>query len=165
VFNKELRVLVTGVGGPAGRAVVHFLKGNGFFILGTDMRDVETEATVFCKVLPALHPSYISELLNLIDKYNISLLIPTVTEELVYVSMAKNRIRRLGCFLFIPSYKYTKIANDKFLTAIFLKKKGIDTPKTVLRESLNSLDELEGILSWGEGSSHLLLKRGAKKRK
>ena len=141
-LSLELRVLVTGVGGPAGKATVHFFKQKRSYVLGTDIRQVETEATDFFKILPAVDPSYIFNLLSLIEEFGISLLVPTVTEELVVVSQAKEMIKELGCQVFIPSPEYTKIANDKFLTAQFLKAHGIPTPRTVLQEEINSWDDL-----------------------
>jgi len=142
-MNNEIKILVTGVGGPAGRATTKFLKEKGFFVVGVDMRDVETEASIFHKVPPAIDPSYLASLYSLINKFSINLLIPTVTEELVIISSIKNKLKKIKCIVFVPSKKYTSIANDKFLTAQFLRKKGIPTPKTILGNGLYSIKELE----------------------
>ena len=130
--TKQRNILITGVGGPAGKACVHFFKKKGFYVVGIDMREVETHADNFRKVPPALDPAYISCLLSLIKEFNISLLIPTVTEELVFVARVKEEFEKSGCWVFISSPEIVEIANDKFLTVKFLEEKGIPVPKTVL---------------------------------
>ncbi|MCP2521155.1 hypothetical protein NLD30_12020, partial [SCandidatus Aminicenantes bacterium Aminicenantia_JdfR_composite] len=99
-LKKQRKILITGVGGPAGKACVRFFKEKGFYVVGIDMREVETEADNFKKVPPALDPAYISCLLSLIKEFNISLLIPTVTEELVFVARIKEEFEKLGCCIF-----------------------------------------------------------------
>ncbi|MCP2605285.1 ATP-grasp domain-containing protein [Candidatus Aminicenantes bacterium AH-873-B07] len=147
-LQSQRNVLVTGVGGPAGKACVHFLKEKGFYVLGIDMKEIKTEADIFRKVPPALESSYIPCLLSLIKEFNISLLIPTVTEELVFVAQVKDQIEKFGCCVFISSPKITKIANDKFLTAKFLEKRGLPVPKTVLQKDLKSLNSLTEIFEF-----------------
>jgi carbamoylphosphate synthase large subunit len=134
----SLNVLVTGIGGPAGRACAHFFKEQGCFVVGTDMRSLECRADVFRQVPPVAEKAYLPNLLTLIDEFRILLLVPTISEELPAVSGAAPRIRKKGCSLFMPTPKYAIIAGDKYLTARFLGKRGVDTPMTILQERLAS---------------------------
>lgn len=147
-MKKGIKILVTGVGGPAGKATSKFFMEKGFFVLGTDMRIAETNVSLFKQVLPALDPNYSENILSLIRDYSINLLIPTVTEELVIISSLKEIIKKLGCLVFIPSKKYTIIANDKFLTSQFLKEHHITSPKTVLGSKISSTKELIKLLNF-----------------
>ena len=45
-------VLVTGVGGPAGRASASYFANKGYRVVGTDLREVESPATDF-RLVPA----------------------------------------------------------------------------------------------------------------
>jgi carbamoylphosphate synthase large subunit len=139
---KSLNVLITGIGGPAGRACAHFFKEQGCFVVGTDMRPIECRADVFRQVPPVLEKSYLPGLLSLIKEFRVSLLVPTISEELPDVSGAGPRIRKKGCSLFMPTPKYSIIAGDKYLTARYLSKHGVDAPLTILQEGLASVVEL-----------------------
>ncbi len=140
--SPELRVLVTGVGGPAGKAATFFFKDHNVFVLGTDVRALDTEADHFQKIPPGLDTAFIPAIISLIKRFNISLLISTVTEELLSVSQARSAIKKCGCFVFSPSPKYIRIANDKFLTVKYLNGHGIQTPQSIEQEKLDSLDNL-----------------------
>jgi carbamoylphosphate synthase large subunit len=69
---------------------------------------------------------------------HVSLLVPTISEELSAVSGAGPRIRKKGCSLFTPTPKYSIIAGDKYLTARYLERHGVAAPRTMLREGADS---------------------------
>src|SRR5512138_3248975 len=60
------RVLVTGVGGPSGRAATAALRARGFFVLGVDMNIVPSDANQFAQVPASLSASYPEMLRQLI---------------------------------------------------------------------------------------------------
>lgn len=127
-MNK--RILVTGIGGPAGRSAVTYLKEKGFSVIGTDVKEVEVEVDA-CHIVPmALNAEFPSVLLDVIKKERPSLFIPTVTEELLIVSRLKKEIERDGCAIFISPPEAVEIANDKLKTALFMKEKGVAVPLT-----------------------------------
>lgn len=127
----DYRVLVTGVGGPAGRSATHYLRSKGFHVIGTDIRETETEAHEFISVPPALEAVYADALLDIIGDRRPAMLVPTVTEELVTVARLRERIEGLGCLVFISPPAAMEVANDKLLTARFLRESGVGAPKTL----------------------------------
>jgi len=129
---SEQRVLVTGVGGPAGSAVVRYLKKKGFFVVGTDINKVDTEADLFIKVLPALSDGFREELLGIIDSHRPSLIIPTVTEELVTIAELRDRLVAMGTVVYISPADTVRVAWDKFETVRFLEARGIAVPRTFM---------------------------------
>lgn len=130
-FNMHNLILITGIGGPAGKSAISYLQKSGFRIIGTDMMDVENPATTFYKIPAAGDPSFSRSLLNIIKNESPSLLIPTVTEELPIVSRLKDIIEDYGCTVFISNYNAVKVANDKMLTAQFMSDHGIPAPKSL----------------------------------
>ena len=66
-------ILVTGIGGPAGRSAATYLQRNGFSVIGTDIRDVDTMVRKFYKIPAADELSFSSVLLDIIMKENVSL--------------------------------------------------------------------------------------------
>ncbi len=129
---SEQRVLVTGVGGPAGSAVVRYLKKKDFFVVGTDINKVDTEADLFIKVLPALSDGFREELLGIIDSHRPSLIIPTVTEELVTIAELRDRLVAMGTVVYISPVDTVRVAWDKFETVRFLEARGIAVPRTFM---------------------------------
>jgi len=122
------KILVTGIGGPAGKSAVTYFIEKGFPVIGTDIRDVDINAGEFRLVPPATDPSYAGTLLKMIKEKRPSLLVPTVTEELLVVSKLRKEIEALGCVLFISPPEAVEIANDKLKTCRFMEKNGIPVP-------------------------------------
>jgi nucleoside-diphosphate-sugar epimerase len=60
-------VVVTGVGGPAGRAAAAWLSFHGFDVVGTDAREVETATGSFRLVPSAVDPAFEKALLDLVS--------------------------------------------------------------------------------------------------
>lgn len=88
-------VIITGVGGPAGRSLVRqfrALERRGdvqHILVGTDMTDVEVDGlTMMNRVPPAGAPGFLPALTALAGFVRADLLIPTVSEELPLVAVA-----------------------------------------------------------------------------
>ncbi len=128
--NRARTILVTGIGGPAGRSVAGYLKEKGYRVVGVDMRRVDMSVDAFFTVPPAGDPEYGRSLMGIIKGQGVGLLVPTVTEELPFVARLKTKVERLGCTVFISSREAVDIAHDKFKTALFLDGCGIPVPKT-----------------------------------
>jgi carbamoyl-phosphate synthase large subunit len=74
------RVLLTGAGGPAGRALAAQLKSRGIPVLGTDIRELPAGAGITVVPVPAAtDPELVSALRRLVIREGINLVIPTVT--------------------------------------------------------------------------------------
>ena len=87
-------VLLTGVGGPAGRALAAQLRPFAFaddpvFTIGADMRELaSSDARLVLRIPPATSSEYLATLHHLLEYYEVDLLIPTVSEELPIVAVA-----------------------------------------------------------------------------
>lgn len=124
------RILVTGVGGPAGRSAARYFRSKGHHVIGTDMRDAGSEADEFILVPPALETGYTDALLDIIGEAKPALFVPTVTEELLIVARLRERIKAMGCALFISPPSAVEVANDKLKTARFMERNGVSVPRT-----------------------------------
>lgn len=131
-------VVVTGVGGPAGRAVRDYFVERGHRVLGTDARALDGVAP-FRRVPEAADPAFPDALLRVIAEERASLLVPTVSEELPLVSANREEIRRNGCRLFISPEKAARIVHDKWLTAEALEASGARVPNSFCGSSKEEL--------------------------
>ena len=125
------RIVVTGVGGPAGIGATRYLKRKGYSVIGTDMRYITTEADQFYVIPAADHPDFILVLRKIVSENKASLLIPTVSEELPMIAMDKSEITSTGCHVIIASYVAIETANDKLLTAQCLAQRNIAVPRSL----------------------------------
>ena len=114
-------ILITGVGGPAGRSAATYLQRNGFSVIGSDMRAVDLPVRKFYKIPAANDTSFSSVLLDILMKENISLLIPTVSEELPIIAKLRRFIEESGCEVSISPVHAVDIANDKLKLITFHK--------------------------------------------
>jgi carbamoylphosphate synthase large subunit len=121
--------MVTGVGGPAGRAVYQYFQQNCIAVLCADMRPLDESAN-FRLLPPASDEQFVGALDQLLDEAEIGLLVPTVTEELPKVSEHREPIRRKDCALFVSPPKSVRVANDKWETASVLMEHGVPVPSS-----------------------------------
>ncbi len=125
------RVMVTGVGGPAGRAAAAFFRGKGTEVVGADMRAVDAAVDRFRLLPPAVDPAFGPALLDLIAGERARLLVPTVTEELPRVARLGAEVARRGCALVISEPEAAEVANDKLRTAEACARAGLAAPRTL----------------------------------
>lgn len=133
--------LVTGVGGPAGRAVSEYFEAVGIPFWCADMRPLN-ESRNFRVLPPASQAEFVSALDHLVDEARIGLLIPTVTEELPKVAEYREPIRRKNCALFVSPPEAIRIANDKWETFRALVALGVPVPCSYSGESREELLEM-----------------------
>lgn len=132
-LNPDLqRVLVTGVGGPSGKAATTALKERGFFVIGADMVSVPNEADQFVQVPAALDASYPEVLRRLIKEHHIGWLFPTVAEELGVVAELAAELRAQGVAVFMSAPAGVHICQDKWETAQALDARGIAVPRSAV---------------------------------
>lgn len=123
-------VLITGVGGPAGRAGAAWFAARGHAVVGTDMRQVSSPAAVFRTVPKASDPGFVPALLEVARAEKAALVVPTVTEELPIVARARMALRELGVALCVSAPPGIDVANDKLRTAEELARAGVSVPVT-----------------------------------
>lgn len=126
------RVLVTGVGGPSGRAATAALQERDFFVLGVDMNSVPNCANQFEQVPASLSASYPDMLRSLISEHNIDWLFPTVAEELVIVAGLADELREQGVSVFISGAAAVGVCEDKWMTAQTLAASDIAVPESAV---------------------------------
>jgi carbamoyl-phosphate synthase large subunit len=129
------RVLLTGVGGPSGKAAVSALRARGFWTLGVDMSDVANEADAFVRVPAALDPAYPDVLRRLVRAHGITWLFPTVAEELVVVAELAPALRAQGVAVFISTPGMARICQDKWETAQALRAHGLAVPASAVGDT------------------------------
>jgi carbamoylphosphate synthase large subunit len=140
------RIIVTGVGGPAGRTIASMLLSRGHSIAGVDAREVEIPNINFSKVPLASHPDFLSELSSVADREKAELLIPTVTEELPIIAERWTRASAVPAMIGPP--RAVADANDKYLTCLRLSGCRVSVPRFCLPSEAQSPHELEKTLGW-----------------
>jgi len=154
-----MKILVTGVGGPAGRHVSELLLQLGHTVFGADMRPVEVPGlAAFYHAPAALDPGYLAWLAEMAAP--VDLVIPTVQEELPVVAAGATRIPRP--VLISPS-DAVAIAHDKYLTAVTLSAAHVPAPWFALPSALPSANIVESYIGWpclskpriGRGGRHV----------
>jgi carbamoylphosphate synthase large subunit len=124
-------VLVTGVGGPAGRAGATYFKERGYRVVGTDAQEVASAATDFRLVPLARHPDFPAALVDLAVAEGATLVVPTVSEELPVVARIRAVLRERCIAVAVSSSAGVDIADDKLLTAQALLRAGVAVPATL----------------------------------
>ena len=123
------RVLVTGAGGPAGRAIAAQLKARDIPVLGTDIRELPAGAGLTSvRVPPASDPDLVSVLRRLVISEGINLVIPTVSEELPQLA-AYRAAFGADVRVIIGDPGPVALANDKLFTAWQLHSAGVPVPR------------------------------------
>lgn len=119
-----IKILVTGCGGPAGRAVRDLLLRRGHCVIAVDMEPSETAHIM--RVPPANDPNFVTVLEKIAQNFNCDLVIPTVSEELPVLAAQWNAS---WIPIVLGSLRSVLIADDKFTTCGHLKFKGVAVPK------------------------------------
>ena len=128
--HQRSTVLITGVGGPAGRASASYFEAKGYRVIGTDMRRVESPASVFRLVPAAGDPGFPQALLEIAVDEGADLVLPTVTEELPVVARMRPALRERRIALCVSDPPGVDIANDKLRTVRELRNRGVAVPTT-----------------------------------
>ena len=87
-------------------------------------------------------PGYLDRLEEICRQEEITLIIPTIDDELVLMAQARERFTELGIRIVISDPRTCEICNDKRKTFEFFDSEGIPTPRTWLPEELPDIDKL-----------------------
>lgn len=151
--EKHIKVLVTAIGSTTGYGVVKCLEGlNDIFLVGVD-----ADKNCFCKshvdvfsVVPKINdPGFITRIKELIDKYEIDVVIPTLHSELELF----DRLREYTNVL-LPSCKNYNMLLDKEKTYEELVKqgKGKLVPKRIFIDKPEMVNDALTALGYPEKS-------------
>ncbi|MBV8992458.1 MAG: ATP-grasp domain-containing protein [Pseudonocardiales bacterium] len=121
------RVLVTGVGGPAGRSLSKQLQQRCIDVVAADMAAIAMPGAH--RVPPATDPSFAAELAALAHRERADLVVPTVTEELGVLAPLGQWV---GPPIVLAPWTAVRLAADKYLTCIALEQAGITVPRFAL---------------------------------
>lgn len=126
-------ILVTGVGGPAGRSLVDQLLGRGFDVVGVDLGPVR-HARVRCARVPAADdPGFAMALLGIATGTDARLVIPTVTEELAVPELGSLGLDSPGGpRVVLGPLPAISVAADRWLTCQRLERAHVPVPRHAL---------------------------------
>lgn len=150
------RILVTAVSGDIGNGIVEILLNARETVFACDinpyvacMCDVEG----FYQSLFAISDGYISQLLEMCEKYKITHLIPTNEREIEVINKHRELFDNAGIKLVMQSAMVVDVCLDKYLTMQTLADNGIDIPKYGISLSELSSADSEKIVCKGRKSN------------
>ena len=118
-----MNVLVTGAGGPAGVCVIKCLKSR-HRVIATDIDPLAAGLYLSDKgyvTLRADDPGMVPELIRIGRKENVTVLLPTVQEELLVLARNRDRLARSGIRAVVSRVEALTIALDKLRTYSFFR--------------------------------------------
>lgn len=123
------RILITGAGGLAGRALAAQLKSRDIPFLGADVRELPAgSGFAAVRVPPASDPEMVPVLRRLVAREGINLVIPTASAELAHLSAARAGFGR-DVRVIIADPGPVALANDKLFSAWQLRSAGVPVPR------------------------------------
>ncbi len=135
-----MRILITGANGPAGLALGEQLKNSEHMVIGADMDNSHNDFYEMIETVPAASdPNMLDRLAQLIEQYQIDVLIPTVSDELPMVARAVDE-QLAGCVVMIGGFAAVELAHDKWLTMQALARSGVSIPASALPSQFSSLE-------------------------
>jgi carbamoylphosphate synthase large subunit len=143
---RRKTILVTGVGGPAGRGTAVLLQQLGYTVIGTDMNPVILSELTCYPVPPATGPQFPEQLAEIARREEAALVIPTVSEELPVLAEIWHSLSNIPVIL--APLTAVRIANDKYLTCKTLSQAGVSIPRFILPSQVRSSEEVGLMLGW-----------------
>jgi len=131
-------------------------------LLGADVNPYAPALPMFDQVisLPSLQePSFISELLQNIERFNIKLVIPTREEELLCLPVFREKIESSGCKLLCNTLDVTKEMIDKSKFALFCARQlGCSNLMIIASPEEAREEDFPLFFRWGKGQTALKVK-------
>jgi carbamoyl-phosphate synthase large subunit len=121
--GKKLKILVTGAGGPAGVGTIKALM-HSYSVVAVDSNNLAPGLYLANQayVVPnADDPTFIPKILKICRKNNVSLVIPTVSEELLPFSQNIGLFQKKGVTVAVSGPESIEVANNKLKTYGFFK--------------------------------------------
>jgi len=141
-----VKIMVTGIGGPAGHNVALLLLEKGHTVIGVDMQRISLSGVKVHRIPPASHPLFLEKLYTLAVEESIQLLIPTVSEELPILASEWKKWSDIP--VVIGQQQAVSDADDKFLTYKRLSSHGVCVPRYLLPSQVSSPEEISLNLGW-----------------
>jgi len=136
-MKKLTSVLVTGCGGDIGTGVGRIIKGLGMVgtLVGADVSTDNAGKFVFdaCEILPpASSPKYLTQLEQLVKKYNAELVVPAADAEIRFFSESNFAGDISGAAVVMANSEALRVGADKLQTYEFLKSNALPYPWTCI---------------------------------
>lgn len=134
-----MRFLVTGIGGPAGKALTTQLVARGHAVYGVDLAEVsDPRLAAFATVPAATDPEMLPHLRSLAVAQNVDFIIPTVAEELTIIAHNREFFAPIPVVIGAPDA--VACAHDKYLTMQRLQQAGVATPEFALPSEFPNIE-------------------------
>lgn len=136
-------VLVTGAGGPAGTAVVRWLRASGHRVVAADADPTAVGLRLADEsaVIPRYdYPEYVHALCETAAATQARVLVPTISEELLVLAAAREQLGDVGLSFFIPEPDAVLDCVDKWSFAKVSEAAGVNVPAT----NIGSADGVPG---------------------
>lgn len=149
IQNKEVRVLITGVGGGGnGEQVLKALRlaHTKYYIIGTDISPLSSGLYQVDEgyIVPGADAdNYISTILDMCKDLNIHVLITGSEPELKLISVNRQIFDGKGILLLFNSSKIISMCMDKWKTYEFLQSEGFPVPQSFLISDLAVIDDIK----------------------
>lgn len=158
INNKKKRlmknILVTGAGALLGQGILRLLQIADFdkkiYTVDPDIRSTGHSLGDHAITIPtANHPDYINTIKKIVEKHNIdAILVGTDVELPIFAEHKDFFLTTFNCVVIVSSNEVIKIANDKFLTAEFLRSHSFPYPYSVMANDKSKLLEIEEELGY-----------------
>lgn len=152
-MRKSCRVLVTGAGSGVGQGIVKALRISGLPLTVVAADIAPTNAGLYradeAIIIPRVEqPNALLEIIDLLRKNRIDVVMIGSEFDLEFFSLNRREIEsRAGCLVIVAPPKTVAIANDKWLTAEFLRENGLPYADAYLPSNKN--DALRLAEQWG----------------
>ncbi len=144
---KDITVLLTAAGAQFSPGLVNCLKDNGernVRVIGTDMHEDETLLSLFDKIYTvprATASHYVDVLLDICKKEKVDVLLPFMSEELLFLIDRKSEFEAIGTKVSVSDRKSVELTNNKLKFYEFLRDNGLSVPKFA---PIRCADDLRG---------------------
>lgn len=130
-------ILVTGAGGPAGRALLASLAERGVAAMGADLAPVTGTEWPVVRIPAARDAAYVPALRDLVAERGIDVVVPTVSEELPRIAAVRDDLAP-GVRVVVAAPEAVAVADDKLATARALAAADVPVPASLGADEIAS---------------------------
>ena len=132
-------ILITGVGGAAGRYLIQMAQKNDFKVVAVDANPKAYGllfGDVNIVVPDSSHPNFLTRIQEICSNFAVDFIYPLIDEEIILLKSLESDALKVIC----PNVKFVETAIDKYQLMKELSRNAIDVPKTFLLG-----DNLDGV--------------------
>jgi carbamoyl-phosphate synthase large subunit len=142
------KILVTGAGAVLGQGILRCLQGNSKYVVHTADPDIRSTGHWLGEkahtIKFAKDPEYLTDIERIIDEEQIDVvLIGTDTELPIFAKHKKSLEDKYPVKIVVSNEEVINIANDKMLTAVFLKNNDFEYPESYMTYDKEGMSKLK----------------------